>query len=73
VHNCAPFAPLAVAAAVGAENASFESGSFVIPLMVAGSLCVVGALSCLFVVGKAKPLPLLARARTAKIAGQGAA
>lgn len=34
-------------------------GSFLIPLAVAGGLCVVGALSYLFVVGKVEPLPLL--------------
>lgn len=52
---------------------AITKGSFVIPLMVAGSLCVVGALSYLFVVGKVEPLPLLPRARTAKIAGREAA
>lgn len=49
---------------------AITKGSFVIPLMVAGSLCVVGALSYLFVVGKVEPLPLLPRTRTEKIAGQ---
>ena len=34
-------------------------GSFLIPLAVAGGLCVVGALSYLFIVGKVEPLPLL--------------
>lgn len=34
-------------------------GSFLIPLAVAGALCVVGALSYLFVVGKIEPLPIL--------------
>ncbi|CAE6779881.1 D-galactonate transporter [Paraburkholderia nemoris] len=52
---------------------AITKGSFVIPLMVAGSLCVVGALSYLFVVGKVEPLPLLPRARAAKIAGHEAA
>jgi ACS family D-galactonate transporter-like MFS transporter len=36
-------------------------GSFLIPLAVAGGLCVVGALSYLFIVGKVEPLPLLPR------------
>ena len=36
-------------------------GSFLIPLMAAGGLCVVGALSYLFIVGKVEPLPLLPR------------
>ena len=52
---------------------AITKGSFVIPLMVAGSLCVVGALSYLFIVGKVEPLPLLPRTRTAKIAGHEAA
>jgi ACS family D-galactonate transporter-like MFS transporter len=34
-------------------------GSFLIPLMVAGGLCMVGALSYLFLVGKVEPLPPL--------------
>lgn len=34
-------------------------GSFLIPLAVAGGLCVVGALSYLFIVGKVEPLPIL--------------
>jgi D-galactonate transporter len=34
-------------------------GSFLIPLAVAGALCVVGALSYLFLVGKVEPLPPL--------------
>jgi MFS transporter, ACS family, D-galactonate transporter len=33
-------------------------GSFLIPLAVAGGLCVVGALSYLFMIGKVEPLPL---------------
>ena len=52
---------------------AITKGSLVIPLMVAGSLCVVGALSYLFVVGKVEPLPSLPRVRTAKIAGHEAA
>ena len=36
-------------------------GSFLVPLAVAGGLCVVGALSYLFIVGKVEPLPLLPR------------
>ncbi|MDE1144501.1 MFS transporter [Paraburkholderia sp. SIMBA_009] len=38
-------------------------GSFVVPLVAAGVLCVVGALSYLFLVGKVEPLPPLAPAR----------
>jgi D-galactonate transporter len=34
-------------------------GSFLIPLAVAGALCLVGALSYLFLVGKVEPLPAL--------------
>jgi ACS family D-galactonate transporter-like MFS transporter len=34
-------------------------GSFLIPLGVAGALCLVGALSYLFLVGKVAPLPAL--------------
>ena len=49
---------------------AITKGSFVIPLMVAGSLCVVGALSYLFVVGKVEPLPLLPRGGVKKMAGQ---
>ncbi|MFL9899911.1 MFS transporter [Paraburkholderia fungorum] len=48
---------------------AITKGSFVIPLMVAGSLCIVGALSYLFLVGKVEPLPLLPRVGTKKIAG----
>ncbi|MBR8209856.1 MFS transporter [Burkholderia cenocepacia] len=40
---------------------SITKGSFVVPLAVAGALCVVGALSYLFVVGKIEPLPPLQR------------
>jgi MFS transporter, ACS family, D-galactonate transporter len=36
-------------------------GSFLIPLAVAGGLCVVGAISYLFIVGKVEPLPNLPR------------
>ncbi|AYQ40717.1 MFS transporter [Burkholderia aenigmatica] len=38
---------------------SITKGSFVVPLAVAGALCVVGALSYLFIVGKIEPLPPL--------------
>jgi MFS transporter, ACS family, D-galactonate transporter len=38
---------------------ALTKGSFLIPLVVAGGLCVVGALSYLFVVGKVEPLPPL--------------
>jgi sugar phosphate permease len=34
-------------------------GSFLIPLSVAGGLCLVGALSYLFLVGRVEPLPVL--------------
>lgn len=40
---------------------SITKGSFVVPLAVAGALCVVGALSYLFIVGKVEPLPPLHR------------
>jgi MFS transporter, ACS family, D-galactonate transporter len=40
-------------------------GSFLIPLGVAGALCLVGALSYLFLVGKVEPLPSLKVARQA--------
>lgn len=36
---------------------AITKGSFVIPLVVAGALCVVGALSYLFIVGRIEPLP----------------
>jgi MFS transporter, ACS family, D-galactonate transporter len=49
---------------------SITKGSFVIPLMVAGLLCVVGALSYLFVVGKVEPLPLLPRGGVKKMRGR---
>ncbi|NIE59148.1 MULTISPECIES: MFS transporter [unclassified Burkholderia] len=38
---------------------SITKGSFVVPLAVAGALCVVGALSYLFIVGTVEPLPPL--------------
>jgi ACS family D-galactonate transporter-like MFS transporter len=38
---------------------ALTKGSFLVPLAVAGALCVVGALSYLFVVGKVEPLPPL--------------
>ena len=38
---------------------TLTKGSFLIPLAAAGALCVVGALSYLFVVGKVEPLPPL--------------
>ncbi|ABB11471.1 MFS transporter [Burkholderia lata] len=38
---------------------SITKGSFVVPLAVAGALCIVGALSYLFIVGKVEPLPPL--------------
>ncbi len=37
-----------------------NGGSFLVPLALAGSLCIVGAFSYLFVVGKVEPLPSLA-------------
>jgi ACS family D-galactonate transporter-like MFS transporter len=36
---------------------TITNGSFLVPLSVAGALCVVGALSYLFIVGKIEPLP----------------
>jgi len=36
-----------------------NGGSFLVPLALAGSLCIVGALSYLFIVGKVEPLPRL--------------
>jgi ACS family D-galactonate transporter-like MFS transporter len=36
-------------------------GSFLIPLGTAGALCLVGALSYLFIVGKVEPLPAITR------------
>jgi ACS family D-galactonate transporter-like MFS transporter len=40
-------------------------GSFVVPLSAAGGLCIVGAMSYLFIVGKIEPLPILpSRRRT---------
>jgi ACS family D-galactonate transporter-like MFS transporter len=38
---------------------TLTSGSFLIPLAVAGGMCVVGALSYLFLLGKVEPLPPL--------------
>jgi len=38
---------------------TLTSGSFLIPLAVAGAMCVLGALSYLFLLGKVEPLPPL--------------
>jgi Na+/melibiose symporter-like transporter len=38
---------------------TLTSGSFLIPLAVAGAMCVVGALSYLFILDKVEPLPPL--------------
>ncbi len=38
-------------------------GSFAIPLIAAGALCVVGAMSYLFLVGRIEPLPIIAAER----------
>lgn len=38
---------------------TLTQGSFIVPLSVAGALCLVGAFSYLFIVGKIEPLPLL--------------
>ncbi len=35
------------------------SGSFLIPLAVAGAMCLLGAFSYLFLLGKVEPLPPL--------------
>jgi ACS family D-galactonate transporter-like MFS transporter len=40
---------------------TLTKGSFLVPLAAAGGLCVVGALSYLFLVGKVEPLPPLAQ------------
>ncbi|MBK0126306.1 MFS transporter [Pantoea sp. S61] len=37
---------------------SLSHGSFVVPLLVAGGICVLGALTFLFVLGKLEPLPI---------------
>ena len=37
---------------------SLSHGSFVIPLLVAGGICVLGALTFMFVLGKLEPLPI---------------
>ena len=42
---------------------AFNSGSFVIPLAVAGGICVIGAASFLFIVGKIEPLQVLASSK----------
>ena len=38
---------------------ALSHGSFLVPLATAGALCLVGALSYLFLVGKVEPLPAL--------------
>jgi hypothetical protein len=40
---------------------TITSGSFIVPLTVAGAFCVLGAAIYLFMVGEIAPLPLLAR------------
>jgi len=40
---------------------TITSGSFIVPLTVAGGFCVLGAAVYLFMVGEIEPLPLLAR------------
>nr|WP_294553948.1 MFS transporter [uncultured Rhodopila sp.] len=40
---------------------TITSGSFIVPLTVAGVFCVLGAATYLFMVGEIAPLPLLAR------------
>jgi ACS family D-galactonate transporter-like MFS transporter len=40
---------------------TITSGSFIVPLTVAGVFCVLGAATYLFIVGEVAPLPLLAR------------
>ncbi len=37
---------------------SLSHGSFVVPLLVAGGICVLGALTFMFVLGKLEPLPI---------------
>jgi ACS family D-galactonate transporter-like MFS transporter len=48
-----------VISAFTGQMLALTKGSFLIPLSAAGGLCVVGALSYLFVVGKVEPLPPL--------------
>ena len=37
---------------------SLSHGSFVVPLLVAGGICILGALTFMFVLGKLEPLPV---------------
>ncbi len=39
---------------------SLSHGSFVVPLLVAGAICILGALTFMFVLGKLEPLPVKA-------------
>jgi ACS family D-galactonate transporter-like MFS transporter len=48
---------------------TITSGSFLVPLVVAGAFCVLGALVYLFVVGEIEPLPPLPQYAAAPRAG----
>jgi Na+/melibiose symporter-like transporter len=37
---------------------TITKGSFIVPLVVAGAMCVIGASMYLFVVGRIEPLPV---------------
>ncbi|KNC05970.1 MFS transporter [Pantoea sp. BIGb0393] len=47
---------------------SLSHGSFVVPLLVAGGICVLGALTFMFVLGKLEPLPISPKGDTNVIA-----
>ncbi|EJL82609.1 MFS transporter [Pantoea sp. GM01] len=47
---------------------SLSHGSFVVPLLVAGGICVLGALTFMFVLGKLEPLPINPKGDTNVIA-----
>ena len=47
---------------------SLSHGSFVVPLLVAGGICVLGALTFLFVLGKLEPLPITPTRKTHVVA-----
>lgn len=47
---------------------SLSNGSFVVPLIVAGGICVLGALTFMFVLGKLEPLPVNTQSKSNVIA-----
>ena len=55
---------------------TITNGSFIVPLVIAGGFCILGALAYLFLVGEIAPLPPLAaraaisRAGTAQLTVQ---